>query len=79
MGISRQSGGQGRPASSGFVPRPQQGIAGRALAADNQGEMIVGVVDILNLAAATAGAAVVLVLVWVIGDRHAFRRTRARR
>jgi hypothetical protein len=41
--------------------------------------MAVAVVDILNLVAATAGAAVVLVLAWVIGDRHAFRRTRVRR
>ena len=38
--------------------------------------MTVAVVDILNLAAATAGAVVVFVLAWVIGDRHAFRRTR---
>jgi hypothetical protein len=34
---------------------------------------------LLDLAAAAAGAGVLLVVGWVIGDRHAFRRTRPRR
>jgi hypothetical protein len=41
--------------------------------------MAVAAIRLLDLAAALAGAGVLLVLGWVIGDRRALRRPGARR
>jgi hypothetical protein len=41
--------------------------------------MSVAAIGVLDLAAALAGAGVVLVVCWVIGDRRALRRPRPRR
>jgi hypothetical protein len=38
--------------------------------------MAVATIGVVDLAAALAGAGVLLVLGWVIGDRHALRRPR---